>query len=128
MHELQQYNSAMQCHSIWKDLKNGIPPRGFHFESAKIKLLVVAKNPGQYDDWLICMISSQLHQKIQELDEVISTEDSDFIQSGLKLPSVIRVSRLAVVEGDILLGKLGQISHDRLSRVRQNLAKWISGA
>lgn len=64
------------------------------------------------------MISSKLHQKIQELDEVITTKDSDFILSGLKLPSVIRVSRLAVVEKDILLGKLGQISHDRLSRVR----------
>ena len=74
------------------------------------------------------MISSQLHQKIQELDEVITTDDSDFILSGLKLPSVIRVSRVAVVEGDILLGKLGQISHDRLSRVKQNLTKWISGA
>ncbi len=90
--------------------------------------LVLRKMPGRYDDWLICMISSQLHQKIQELDEVITTKDSDFILSGLKLPSVIRVSRLAVVEEDILLGKLGQISHDRLSRVKQNLARWISGA
>ena len=88
--------------------------------------LVLRKMPGRYDDWLICMISSQLHQKIQELDEVITTKDSDFIRSGLKLPSVIRVSRLAVVEEDILLGKLGQISPDRLSRVRQNLARWIS--
>ena len=90
--------------------------------------LILRKMPGQYDDWLICMISSQLHQKIQELDEIITTEDSDFIQSGLKLPSIIRVSRLAVVDGDILLGKLGQISDDRLIRVRQNLAGWISGA
>jgi len=90
--------------------------------------LVLRKMPGRYDDWLICMISSQLHQKIQKLDEFITTEDSDFIQSGLKVPSVIRVSRLAVVEGDILLGKLGQISDDLLSRVRQNLARWISGA
>ena len=90
--------------------------------------LVLRKMPGQYDDWLICMISSQLHQKIQELDEVITTEDSDFIRSGLKLPSIIRVSRLAVVEGNMLLGKLGQISHNRLSRMKQNLAKWISGA
>ena len=90
--------------------------------------LVLRKMLGQYDDWLICMISSQLHQKIRELDEIITTEDSDFIQSGLKLPSVIRVSRLAVVGGDILLGKLGQISHDRLIRVREHLARWISGA
>lgn len=51
-----------------------------------------------------------------------------FMESGLKLPSVIRTGRLAVIDGDILLGKLGQISRDRLLRIRQNLAKWISGA
>jgi mRNA interferase MazF len=49
--------------------------------------LVLRKMSGRYDDWLICMISSQLHQKIQKLDEFITTEDSDFIQSGLKVPS-----------------------------------------
>ena len=74
------------------------------------------------------MISSQLHQSIQQLDEIITTEDSDFIQSGLKLPSVIRASRLAVVDGDILIGKLGQVALDRFSRLRQNLSRWISGA
>jgi mRNA interferase MazF len=89
--------------------------------------LVLRELPGQYDDWLICMISSQLHQSIQQLDEIITTEDSDFIQSGLKLPSVIRASRLAVVDGDILIGKLGQVALDRLSRLRQNLSRWISG-
>lgn len=87
--------------------------------------LVLRKIPGQFDDWLICMISSQLHQKIQGLDEVITFEDSDFIESGLKLPSLIRTSRLAVVERHILLGKMGQISSDRLFRIRQNIAKWI---
>ena len=34
--------------------------------------LVLRKMPGQYDDWLICMISSKLHHKIQEIDEVIT--------------------------------------------------------
>ena len=65
---------------------------------------------------------------VQELDEIITSEDSDFIQSGLKLPSVIRAGRLAVVNGGIFLGKLGQIAHNRLDRVRQNLAKWILGS
>jgi len=90
--------------------------------------LVLCKMPGRYDDWLICMISSQLHQRIQELDEIIAIKDLDFARSGLKSPSVIRVSRLAVVDKEILLGKLGEISQDRLSRARQNLARWIRGA
>jgi len=87
--------------------------------------LVLRKIPSQYHDWLICMISSQLHQKVQFLDEVIIAKDSDYKQSGLKASSVIRVSRLAVVEKEILLGKLGQISNERLRRVKQNLVRWI---
>jgi len=33
-----------------------------------------------------------------------------FEQSGLKVTSVIRAERLAVVSGDILLGAIGEIS------------------
>ena len=68
--------------------------------------LVLRQLPGQYNDWLICMISSQLHQAIADFDEAITSKDSDFKQSGLKLSSVIRISRLAVFEGNILLGRI----------------------
>jgi len=71
------------------------------------------------------MISSQLHQQIPDFDEVITSADSDFHQSGLKLASVIRISRLAVVNSDMLLGKLGRIDTQRLSRIKQRLASWI---
>ena len=89
--------------------------------------LVLRRLPGQYNDWIICMISSQLHQEIPDFDEVITPSDSDFQQSGLKLASVIRISRLAVVNSDVLLGKLGQIDTQRLSRIKQRLANWIQG-
>jgi mRNA interferase MazF len=89
--------------------------------------LVVRQLPTQYDDWLICMISSQLDQKLPGLDEVLTMDDPDFADSGLKFPSVIRVCRLAVVNGDILIGKIGQIDNSRLVRIRQNLSQWIQG-
>ena len=89
--------------------------------------LIIRQLPGQYNDWLICMISSQLYQQIPDFDEVINSNDSDFQQSGLKLPSIIRISRLAVVGGEILLGKVGQIDIRRLSRIKQKLSFWIQG-
>jgi len=89
--------------------------------------LLLGKLPGEYDDWLICMISSRLHQYIEGFDEVVKEGDEDFEQSGLKLVSVIRVGRLAVVSGEILVGAIGEISPKRLRRIRQNLAKWLSG-
>jgi mRNA interferase MazF len=90
--------------------------------------LVIRKLPGQYDDWLICMISTQVSQQILELDDLIRPEDGDFKDSGLKKLSLFRVSRLAVVEKSILLGILGEISGDRLIRIKSSLSNWIKGA
>ena len=88
--------------------------------------LLISKLPGQYDDWLICMISTQLRHYIQGFDEVLKISDSDFSDSGLKKPSVIRVGRLAVVNEDVLLGAIGEISSNRLQRVKSHLAEWIA--
>jgi len=41
--------------------------------------LVIRKIPGNHDDWLICMISSQLSLEVEDFDETISENDDDFI-------------------------------------------------
>jgi mRNA interferase MazF len=87
--------------------------------------LVLRQLPGRYRDWLICMISSQLDQKIGDIDEIVDQTAPDFLQSGLKLPSVIRTTRLAVASESILLGRLGQIGPERLTIIRQKLADWL---
>jgi mRNA interferase MazF len=87
--------------------------------------LVLKKLPGIFDDWLICMISSQTHLYIPELDEIIKPGDEDFESSRLKVASVIRVSRLAVVESTLFEGILGEISPRRLNRIKENLANWL---
>ena len=90
--------------------------------------LLLAKLPGDYDDWLICMISSQIHQCIEGFDEIIKPGSPDFIRSGLKTASVIRIARIAVVANDILLGSIGEISPELLKRIRSKLADWIKAA
>jgi mRNA interferase MazF len=96
-------------------------------EEGKLRpALLLGKLPGDYDDWLICMISSQTRQYIAGFDELVQENDEDFGESGLKVASVIRVGRLAVVSGEILLGAIGQVSHKRLSRVRKHLSDWLS--
>ncbi|AEH44520.1 transcriptional modulator of MazE/toxin, MazF [Thermodesulfatator indicus DSM 15286] len=87
--------------------------------------LVIKRVPGDYEDWLICMISSRVYQYNEKIDEIITPKDSDFQDSGLKTESVIRVSRLAVVEKDILIGRIGKISPERLRKIKEKLAKWI---
>jgi len=87
--------------------------------------LVIRNTPGGYNDWLICMISSQLRQRIDGLDDLIVESDSDYKKSGLKTSSLFRVSRIAVVESTTFLGVIGEISATRLSSIQTSLASWI---
>lgn len=42
--------TAEQCPGIWKNIADGLPPRGFHYEVAPVDILAVAKNPGHPGD------------------------------------------------------------------------------
>ena len=96
-------------------------------EEGKLRpALLLGKLPGEYDDWLICMISSQTRHYVSEFDEIVQETDHDFATNGIKVASVIRVERQAVVSGEILLGAIGQISPERLERIKKHLSEWLS--
>ena len=98
-----------------------------NLEEGKLRpALLLEKLPGNYDDWLICMISLQVRQYVPEFDEILKENDLDFGESGLKVTSVIRVGRLAVVSGNVLLGAIGRVSNERLSRVKKRISDWLS--
>ena len=61
-----------------------------------------------------------------DFDEIIQEGDADFEPSGLKLTSVVRAGRFAVVEDKMLLGAVGQIAPERLQRIKDRLGTWIS--
>ncbi len=87
--------------------------------------LLIGKLPGPYDDWLICMISSQIRHYVEGFDEIIDEDASDFVGSGLNIASVIRVGRLAVIEGKILFGSIGEIESERLRRIKTKIVDWL---
>jgi mRNA interferase MazF len=96
-------------------------------EEGKLRpALLLGKLPGEYDDWLICMVSSQTRHYLADFDEIVQENDDDFSESGLKSTSIIRTGRLAVVSGEILLGAIGKISDQRLIRIRKHLSDWLS--
>ena len=89
--------------------------------------LVIREIPGRYGDWLACMISSQLSQQVAGFDEVMDTKATDWEKSGLRIPSVIRVARVAVVHESVFLGGIGEVDPSRLDRIKQKPADWILG-
>lgn len=100
-----------------------------HTDQAEGKLrpvLLLRKASSRFDDWLVCMVSSQLQRAEPDLDESILPEDADFGPSGLKGPSVLRLGRLVVSDGVRLQGAIGEISASGLAAIRQRLARWIA--
>ena len=95
---------------------------------AKLRPVLMLKRASRYDDWLVCMVSSKLDQAEAGFDDILARTDDDFAASGLKAPSVLRLSRLAVLDAALLVGSIGNIADDRLERVRQRLARWIATA
>lgn len=87
--------------------------------------LVVAIVPGSHADVLLAQITSRLYQRVENFDEVIAPGDDDFGASGLKVRSVIRISRLVSVEQSVINARLGEISPERLTRIKQRLADWL---
>lgn len=87
--------------------------------------LVVGKLLGQYDDYLLSLISSQLNQEIKWFDQIVFKKDKDHLQTGLKGDSLIRVWRLAVVNKQMLQGSIGRIYDARLKTIKQNISEWI---
>ncbi len=94
---------------------------------AKLRPVLMLRQSPRFDDWLVCMVSSRIEQAEAGFDEVLRPADPDFATSGLKAPSVLRLSRLAVLDGSLLVGSIGAIADERLARVRQRLAQWIVG-
>lgn len=94
----------------------------------KLRPVLMLRQASRFDDWLVCMVSSNIDQAETGFDEVLDSAAADFVGSGLKVTSVLRLSRLAVLDPSLLVGSIGSIEDERLARVRQRLAKWIAEA
>lgn len=80
----------------------------------------------EHKDFLVCMVSSKTNQINPELDMVITPQDEIFLRSGLKTLSVIRLSRLAVLDSKILLGSIGSLPDNTTKALQLKLSKWLT--
>ena len=86
---------------------------------------VLLRQMPPFGDWLVCGISTQLHQRVADLDELIDPADLDFADSGLKAPSVIRLGFLTTLPARRFHGVVGSISHERHQRLLQRLSDYL---
>ncbi len=76
-------------------------------------------------DLLVCGISTQLHQIVENFDDIISPEDLDFRSSGLLSKSLIRLGYLAVIPRRNSVGSIGSIDQKRHHQLLRNLSAYL---
>jgi mRNA interferase MazF len=86
---------------------------------------VILREIPPYKDFLVCGISTQLNQLVQGFDEIISPGDADFVSSGLRSESLIRLGFLAVLPRRSILGSIGSISPERYKRLLKTLSDYL---
>lgn len=92
---------------------------------AKNRPAVLLRELPPYQDFLVCGVSTRLHQQVPGFDEVISPPDADFATSSLKSASLIRLGCLAVLPRRDIIGVIGAISHERHKRLLKALSDYL---
>lgn len=87
---------------------------------------ILLRRMAPFGDWLICGVSTQLHQALASFDDIIEPSHPDFRLSGLKAASVIRLGFLTVLPADHFLGILGSISRERHAKLLQRLSTFLA--
>ena len=89
---------------------------------------IILRGMPPYGDFLVCGVSTQLHQEVAGFDDPIRPGDADFVTSGLKAPSLIRLGLLAVLPASSLLGAIGSIEKVRHVRLLERLSNHLRPA
>lgn len=91
----------------------------------KPRPMIVLQIMPPFSDLLVVALSSQLRHEVENFDEVIDEDSDDYTPSGLKVPSLIRLGLLSTIPRSDYIGRLGNISENRLSSLRNRLAGHI---
>lgn len=94
----------------------------------KSRPALVLRTLPPFGDLLVCGVSSQLRQEVLGLDEVLTPASPDFAESGLYLPSLIRLGYLGVLPLPRVIGEMGRIAPERHRRLLQRLSDFLKPA
>lgn len=86
---------------------------------------IILREMPLFGDFLVCGVSTQLHQHVAGFDERIVPSDTDFTSSGLKSESLIRLGFLAVLPRSNVIGSIGSVSTDRHKRLLKTLSAYL---
>lgn len=91
----------------------------------KFRPVLLLKKMPPFGDWLVCGITSQIKNRVDKFDLLLSEDDTDFPDTGLIKTSLIRLGFLAVIPENIIEGTIGSISNTIYTELINNLIIYL---
>lgn len=77
-------------------------------QSVKLRPAVCLTNPiGKYHHVVVAFITSRIPDELLQTDIVLNCENADFIATGLRVSSTIRLHRLMTIPANVIRRELG---------------------
>ena len=72
-------------------------------------------------DYIVAFITTKMLDVLPEVDVIISAENPEFFESGLKATSVLKLTKISTVQKDLAEGVLGEIKGDLRAEINRKL-------
>lgn len=72
---------------------------------------------------VLAFITSRIFANTSDTDFVVEAKDANFVETGLKVSSTIRLHRLITISKTIIRRELGEMSKDKHKEVENRLRK-----
>ena len=83
--------------------------------------LVVSPEIKSEDDFVVALITTNIHRPLLSSDYAIKTGDKEFGVTGLRFDSVFRMSKLFSLDKTLAQRKLGKVSSTLMKNLERNL-------
>ena len=87
---------------------------------------LILKRIPPYNDWLMCVISGGVHNRVDGLDILIDVKHPDFLSMRLKYPALIRAGFLFTLSEEKIEGTIGSVGKATLKELKKNITDFIS--
>lgn len=94
-------------------------------DQQKKRPVLILKILPKYNDYLVCAVSSQLHQQIPQFDLILDEKHEAFEATHLKTVSVFRLANLAVLSKEDIIGTIGTLRTDLHQQLLKRLAEYL---
>lgn len=85
---------------------------------AKVRPAVILSKKENGEDVTLCFVSSVQSKKTLPNELIIDDKDKSFKSTGLKVKSVIKVSKIATLEKKVILGRIGSLDLGHMSKIK----------